>query len=61
MNLRESFNAALERPENYNRNGSLKYNFVETDVFLDCSDFVNPDLLDKWLDKAFTELESEVA
>ena len=35
----ESFNAAVARPENRFSDGSINWNFVEGDVFMDLEDY----------------------
>lgn len=52
----EAFNAAVKRPENYFEDGTINWNFVESDVFMDLEDYAEQA---REIDAQFCELAEE--
>lgn len=56
LRIVESFNAAVARPENRFADGSINWNFVEGDIFMDLEDYAE---LAEEIDAQFCTLADE--
>ena len=53
----DSFNKAIDNPENQNADGSINWNFVEADLHMDLSAFYATDYLNECFDAMADEYE----
>lgn len=58
MTMQEAFDKAINNDENFNADGSVNWNFVDADVYMDAVDFIDGMTQEEYI-KQFDELANK--